>query len=136
MIDKRNVSDALLLSFPFAPSGFWASSPLLKSLILILLLFSFRSLPFLQSWDPVAAFKPVIAAAQAHGSLVIGQLTQGGRQVSEDVNPHPVSSSDIQNPPSMGMVLSAIFSHRIRDTSPSQLIFVVFFLLSSPNLVR
>ncbi|GAA5902151.1 hypothetical protein JCM6882_006714 [Rhodosporidiobolus microsporus] len=54
-------------------------------------------------WDPVAAFKPAIAAAKAHGSLVIGQLTHGGRQVSEEVDPHPVSSSDVQNPPMMGM---------------------------------
>lgn len=28
----------------------------------------------------------MIAAAKAHGSLVIGQATHGGRQVSEDVN--------------------------------------------------
>ncbi|GAA5892582.1 hypothetical protein JCM6882_005652 [Rhodosporidiobolus microsporus] len=55
------------------------------------------------SWDPVAAFKPVIAAAKAHGSLVIGQLTHGGRQVSTDVDPHPVSSSDVQCPPAMRM---------------------------------
>ncbi|KAL7416326.1 NADH oxidase [Mrakia frigida] len=57
-------------------------------------------------WDAVAAFKPVIAAAKAHGSLLIGQLTHGGRQTSDDVNPHPVSSSDIQNPPSMGMTFA------------------------------
>ncbi|BGP12917.1 hypothetical protein JCM10213_004336 [Rhodosporidiobolus nylandii] len=54
-------------------------------------------------WDPVEAFKPVIAACKAHGSLVIGQLTHGGRQVSSDVDPEPVSSSDVQCPPMMGM---------------------------------
>ncbi|KDE02332.1 hypothetical protein MVLG_07102 [Microbotryum lychnidis-dioicae p1A1 Lamole] len=54
-------------------------------------------------WDPVEAFKPVIAAAKAHGSLVIGQLTHGGRQVSTAVTSHPISSSDVQQPPAMGM---------------------------------
>ncbi|GAA6043533.1 hypothetical protein JCM8097_001206, partial [Rhodosporidiobolus ruineniae] len=54
-------------------------------------------------WDPVEAFKPVIAAAKAHGSLVIGQLTHGGRQVPKEVDPNPVSSSDVQCPPMMGM---------------------------------
>jgi 2,4-dienoyl-CoA reductase-like NADH-dependent reductase (Old Yellow Enzyme family) len=38
------------------------------------------------------AFKPVIAAAKAHGSLVIGQTTHGGRQVSEDVNKRPTET--------------------------------------------
>ncbi len=33
-------------------------------------------------WNFVSAFKPVIAAAKAEGSLVIGQLTHGGRQVT------------------------------------------------------
>ncbi|GAA5862816.1 hypothetical protein JCM8547_006558 [Rhodosporidiobolus lusitaniae] len=39
------------------------------------------------------------------GSLINGQLTHGGRQVSEEVDPHPVSSSDQQNPPMMGITL-------------------------------
>ncbi|GAA6045490.1 hypothetical protein JCM8097_006811, partial [Rhodosporidiobolus ruineniae] len=54
-------------------------------------------------WDPVAAFKPVVAAAKAHGSLVIGQLTHGGRQVSKDVDPNPVSASDVPCPGIGGM---------------------------------
>jgi 2,4-dienoyl-CoA reductase-like NADH-dependent reductase (Old Yellow Enzyme family) len=33
-------------------------------------------------WDPVEAFTPVVLAAKAGGSLCIGQLTHGGRQVS------------------------------------------------------
>ncbi|KAG0655068.1 hypothetical protein C6P46_001258 [Rhodotorula mucilaginosa] len=57
-------------------------------------------------WDAVEAFKPVIAAAKAHGSLVIGQTTHGGRQVSEDVNKNPVSSSDVQSPPLGGMTFA------------------------------
>lgn len=38
------------------------------------------------SWDPVPGLKRAIDVAKAHGSLVIGQLTHGGRQVSEEVN--------------------------------------------------
>lgn len=79
-------------------------------------------------WDAVEAFKPVIAAAKAHGSLCIGQTTHGGRQVSEDVNKvrrapkegdpraridssslrpqNPVSSSDVQSPPLGGMTFA------------------------------
>ncbi|KAK8849361.1 hypothetical protein IAR55_004693 [Kwoniella newhampshirensis] len=55
------------------------------------------------SWDPVEAFKPVVAASKAHGSLVIGQLTHGGRQCPFDVNDHPVSSGDVRCPDMMGM---------------------------------
>jgi 2,4-dienoyl-CoA reductase-like NADH-dependent reductase (Old Yellow Enzyme family) len=33
----------------------------------------------LNPWDAVAAFKPVIAAAKAKGSIVIGQVTHAGR---------------------------------------------------------
>lgn len=54
-------------------------------------------------WDPIEAFKPVIAAAKAHGMLCIGQLTHGGRQVSKDIVEVPRSSSDVQSPPVMGM---------------------------------
>lgn len=59
-----------------------------------------------QPWDAVEAFKPVIAASKAHGMLCIGQLTHGGRQVSEEVTRHPVSSSDVQAPPMGGMTFA------------------------------
>jgi len=55
------------------------------------------------SWDPVEAFKPVIATSKAHGSLVIGQLTHAGRQTPSHVNPNPVSASDVQSPDCFGM---------------------------------
>jgi 2,4-dienoyl-CoA reductase-like NADH-dependent reductase (Old Yellow Enzyme family) len=42
--------------------------------------------------DHVSAFKPVIAAAKAHGSVVIAQLTHGGRQSSVLTTEQPVSS--------------------------------------------
>ncbi|KNE96593.1 hypothetical protein PSTG_10151 [Puccinia striiformis f. sp. tritici PST-78] len=54
-------------------------------------------------WDPVEAFKPVIAAAKAHGSLVIGQLTHAGRQTPIHVNSNPVSASETQTPACFGM---------------------------------
>jgi 2,4-dienoyl-CoA reductase-like NADH-dependent reductase (Old Yellow Enzyme family) len=61
-----------------------------------------------QPWDPVEAFKPVMQVCKAEGSLVIGQLTHGGRQTSEDINPHPVSSSDVQCPPAMRMTVHLV----------------------------
>jgi 2,4-dienoyl-CoA reductase-like NADH-dependent reductase (Old Yellow Enzyme family) len=33
----------------------------------------------LAPWDPVEAFKPTIAAAKAHGALVLGQIVHAGR---------------------------------------------------------
>lgn len=55
------------------------------------------------TWDAVEAFKPVVAAAKSHGALCIGQLTHGGRQTSTQVVQTPISSSDVQQPPAMGM---------------------------------
>ncbi|KAN0060424.1 hypothetical protein ACQY0O_007754 [Thecaphora frezii] len=51
----------------------------------------------------VKAFRPVIQAAKAKGSLVVAQLTHAGRQTNYDINPEPVSSSDVQCMPVMGM---------------------------------
>ncbi|KAA1124333.1 hypothetical protein PGTUg99_027198 [Puccinia graminis f. sp. tritici] len=74
-------------------------------------------------WDPVEAFKPAIATAKTHGSLVIGQLTHAGRQTPLDVNPNPVSASESQSPPCFGMsfgqarALSLDEVHNLRLTS-------------------
>ena len=57
----------------------------------------------MKTWDAIENLKPVIAASKAHGSLVIGQLTHGGRQVSNEIVDTPVSASDIQCPPMGGM---------------------------------
>ncbi|KAF2162805.1 hypothetical protein M409DRAFT_26660 [Zasmidium cellare ATCC 36951] len=46
--------------------------------------------------DRVDAFKKVTAAAKAHGSLIIAQLSHPGRQGSKALNPNPVSASDVQ----------------------------------------
>jgi 2,4-dienoyl-CoA reductase-like NADH-dependent reductase (Old Yellow Enzyme family) len=55
-------------------------------------------------WDHVAAFKPVFAAAKAHGSLAIIQLTHAGRQTSNEIADVPISASDVQCPPMGKMV--------------------------------
>lgn len=65
----------------------------------------------LQSWDAVSALKPVIQACKAHGSLVIGQLTNGGRQTSQDINEEPYSSSSEQCPPMGGSASRVISSN-------------------------
>lgn len=41
-------------------------------------------------------FKEMTAAAKAHGSLVIAQLSHPGRQGGKALNPNPVSASDVQ----------------------------------------
>ncbi|KAK4704414.1 hypothetical protein P7C70_g1802, partial [Phenoliferia sp. Uapishka_3] len=58
------------------------------------------------NWDQVAAFKPVFAAAKAHGSVVIVQVTHAGRQTQNTIADVPVSSSDVQTPPMGGMVFN------------------------------
>ena len=42
------------------------------------------------------AFKQLAAESKAHGSLIIGQLSHPGRQTSKDLQPDPVSASDVQ----------------------------------------
>ena len=42
------------------------------------------------------AFKSLATASKAHGSLIVGQVSHPGRQVSERIQPDPVSASDVQ----------------------------------------
>lgn len=42
------------------------------------------------------AFKELATAAKEEGSLIVAQLGHPGRQVSENVQPHPISASDVQ----------------------------------------
>lgn len=44
----------------------------------------------------VGEYKKVTAAAKAHGSLIVCQLSHPGRQGSAALNPNPVSASDVQ----------------------------------------
>lgn len=42
------------------------------------------------------AFQKLAAAAKAHGSLIIGQVSHPGRQVQDKIQPHPISASDVR----------------------------------------
>lgn len=41
-------------------------------------------------------FKEIAEAARREGSLVLGQVNHAGRQVSDAINKHPISASDVQ----------------------------------------
>ena len=53
--------------------------------------------------ERLEAFARIAKAAKAHGSLAIVQVSHSGRQVTEFVNPNPVSASDVQLGSAMGM---------------------------------
>ncbi|KAI9709276.1 MAG: hypothetical protein M1820_003396 [Bogoriella megaspora] len=53
-----------------------------------------RGAPF--SGPRFDAFKRQADAAKAHGALIVSQLSHPGRQTSQDLQPDPVSASDIQ----------------------------------------
>ncbi|KAF5495078.1 NADH-dependent flavin oxidoreductase nadA [Colletotrichum siamense] len=53
-----------------------------------------RSAPF--SGERFDGFRRVAEAAKKHGSLVHAQLSHPGRQVASNINPHPISASDVQ----------------------------------------
>ncbi|KAK3114700.1 hypothetical protein LTR53_006711 [Teratosphaeriaceae sp. CCFEE 6253] len=42
------------------------------------------------------AFKELAEQGKAHGMLMVGQVSHGGRQVSDNLQKHPVSASDVQ----------------------------------------
>ncbi|EOO04171.1 putative nadh oxidase protein [Phaeoacremonium minimum UCRPA7] len=42
------------------------------------------------------AFANLAKGANAHGSLIVGQVSHAGRQVEESIQPHPISASDDQ----------------------------------------
>ncbi|CAD6884830.1 unnamed protein product [Tilletia controversa] len=48
-------------------------------------------------------FKKLATAAKADGSLFVAQISHGGRQVTKDINPNPVASSDVKLDDRMGM---------------------------------
>lgn len=53
--------------------------------------------PIMRGDEPerLSQFKKMAEAAKAHGSLYITQISHGGRQVPIDINPYPVSPSDV-----------------------------------------
>ncbi|OHF01506.1 hypothetical protein CORC01_03262 [Colletotrichum orchidophilum] len=48
-------------------------------------------------------FKAIAAAGKAHGSLMLGQVNHGGRQVEKRIQPNPVSASAVPLGPRRGM---------------------------------
>ena len=55
-----------------------------------------RTAPFTPGDARFEAFKSLATAAKAHGSLIVGQVSHPGRQVSSRIQPDPVSASDVQ----------------------------------------
>ncbi|KAH7908810.1 hypothetical protein BJ138DRAFT_1115504 [Hygrophoropsis aurantiaca] len=51
----------------------------------------------------VAEFAKLARASKSHGSLIVGQLSHPGRQVSVNIQPYPESASDIDQPPAGGV---------------------------------
>ncbi|KAF1952085.1 FMN-linked oxidoreductase [Byssothecium circinans] len=62
----------------------------------------------LSSWDPknleargvpsknlINNFKELASQARKHGSLIVGQVSHPGRQVSDKIQAHPISASDV-----------------------------------------
>ena len=53
-----------------------------------------RAAPF--SGERFEAFKELAAVSKKHGSLIVCQVSHPGRQVAGNINPHPISASDVQ----------------------------------------
>lgn len=49
------------------------------------------------------AFQALAKAAKKEGSIFLAQLSHPGRQVAENIQPHPISASDVQLGEAMGM---------------------------------
>ncbi|KAL2871276.1 uncharacterized protein BJX67DRAFT_377876 [Aspergillus lucknowensis] len=56
-----------------------------------------------QVWEPVQALAPAIEAAKSKGGICLPQITFPGRQIPEHLNSTPLSSSDVQLSPCLGM---------------------------------
>lgn len=68
--------------------------------------------------DYLADYKKVARAAKSCGSLVLGQLSHPGRQVSITIQPYPESSSDIEHPSTSGVLFARptpLTTYGIRD---------------------
>jgi len=55
-----------------------------------------RSATFDENDERFKAFKEMATVSKLHGSLIVGQVSHPGRQVTEKIQPNPVSASDIQ----------------------------------------
>jgi 2,4-dienoyl-CoA reductase-like NADH-dependent reductase (Old Yellow Enzyme family) len=70
--------------------------------------------------DYLADYSKLASAAKSCGSLVLGQLSHPGRQVSITIQPYPESSSDIEHPSTSGELFARptpLTRDDIRDTA-------------------
>ncbi|KAN0078298.1 hypothetical protein V8E55_010355 [Tylopilus felleus] len=51
-------------------------------------------------------YRKLARAAKSHGSLVLGQLSHPGRQVSITIQPYPESASGLEHPPTSGVLFA------------------------------
>ncbi|KAF9220583.1 FMN-linked oxidoreductase [Gyrodon lividus] len=68
--------------------------------------------------DYLEDYKTLSRAAKSHGSLVLGQLSHPGRQVSITIQPYPESPSDIEHPSTLGVLFAkpmSLTKEGIRD---------------------
>jgi len=65
--------------------------------------------------ERVGAFRRQAEAAKAHGSLVIIQLSHGGRQVGKHLQPNPISASDVQLGDTFGMSFAKPRAMTLKD---------------------
>lgn len=72
----------------------------------------------LETLERLEAYSRVAAAAKAHGSLAMVQISHAGRQVLDAINPNPVSAGDVQLQPSFGLTFgkpAALTKEGIKD---------------------
>lgn len=81
---------------------FHSTTPFDRSVIVVGNAIIDRDLPR----DYLQDYKEVARAAKSHGSLVLGQLSHPGRQVSITIQPYPESSSGIEHPPTSGVLFA------------------------------
>ncbi|KAJ6439047.1 Galactose-binding domain-like protein [Purpureocillium lavendulum] len=58
------------------------------------------------SGERFEGFKELAAAGKKHGSLIVCQLSHPGRQVTSDIQQHPISASNVQLGPVMSMTFA------------------------------
>jgi 2,4-dienoyl-CoA reductase-like NADH-dependent reductase (Old Yellow Enzyme family) len=56
------------------------------------------------SGERFEAFKEIATEGKKHGSLMIAQVGHPGRQVTSNINPHPISASDVQLEGTLGIM--------------------------------
>ena len=65
--------------------------------------------------ERIDAFRRQAEAAKAHGSLIVMQISHGGRQVAAYMNPNPISASDIGLGNAIGLTFAKPKAMTIED---------------------